>query len=75
MCTGFFTCPPDIEGKYMLVLPEIKLVPGSRTSDFFTPGFSFFFFKKGPSQFMSFHIKFSLFQRAFSKFLQIKPYH
>ena len=33
----FFTCPSDIGWKYMLVLIEILLVPGSRTSDFFTP--------------------------------------
>ena len=33
----FFTCPPDIGWKYMLVLIEILLFPGSRTSDFFTP--------------------------------------
>ena len=34
----FFTCPSDIGRKYMLVLFEILLVPGSRTRDFFTPG-------------------------------------
>ena len=33
----FFTCPSDIGWKYMLVLIEILLVLGSRTSDFFTP--------------------------------------
>ena len=36
-CTEFFACPPDIGWKYLLVMPEIQLVPGSRTSDFFTP--------------------------------------
>ena len=33
----FCTCPADIGWKYMLVLIEILLVPGARTSDFFTP--------------------------------------
>ena len=31
---SFFTCPSYIGRKYMLVLIEILLVPGSRTSDF-----------------------------------------
>ena len=39
----FFTCPLDIGYKYMLDLIEILLVPGTRTSDFFTPGITYLF--------------------------------
>ena len=41
LALSIFTCPPDIGWKYMLVLPEIQLVPGTRTSDFFTPAWDF----------------------------------